>query len=56
MDTEKLIDCVPAHSGLYDLGDKKYSDSTWKDQTFEMIGEELNQPGIFKNFNTYTIY
>lgn len=42
MDAEKLIECVRAHPGLYDVGDKKYSDSTWKDRTWKMIGEQLN--------------
>ncbi|KAL5233448.1 hypothetical protein ACI65C_000858 [Semiaphis heraclei] len=44
MNPEKLIECVRAYSGLYDLSDKKYSDSAWKDQTWKSIGEELNQP------------
>lgn len=57
MNAEKLIECVRAHSGLYDLSDKKYSDSTWKDRTWKIIGEELNQPGIFKKnyINSYKL-
>jgi hypothetical protein len=61
MDKEKLIECVRAHSGLYDLSDRKYSDSAWKEKTWKIIGEELNQPGTYLqmntviNFNSYMI-
>lgn len=62
MNPEKLIECVRAYSGLYDLSDRMYSDSVWKEQTWKSIGEELNQPGILKkiiykySYNAYIIY
>lgn len=47
MDAEKLIECVRAYSGLYDLSDRKYSDSAWEERTWRIIEEELNQPGTY---------
>lgn len=45
MNSEKLIELVRLHQGLYDLSHPKYSDATWKDLRWKEIGQELNQPG-----------
>ncbi|KAL4092435.1 hypothetical protein QTP88_026936 [Uroleucon formosanum] len=36
MDSEKLIELVKLHVGLYDLSSPNYSDSTWKEKTLQM--------------------
>jgi hypothetical protein len=36
--------------GLYDMGNKKHSDSVWKENAWGQIGEELNKSGKFLMF------
>jgi len=38
---EKLIELVRKCEKLYDISNKKYSDSVWKEKLWEQIGEEL---------------
>jgi len=45
MDSEKLIELVREHQGLYDLSHPKYSDANWKDLRWKEIGQVLNQSG-----------
>jgi len=45
MDSEKLIELVKLHVGLYDLSSPNYSDSTWKEKVWKDIADELNQTG-----------
>jgi hypothetical protein len=40
---EKLIELVRKCEGLYDISNKKYSDSVWKEKLWEQIGEELKK-------------
>jgi hypothetical protein len=37
---EKLIDFVRKYQELYDISNKKYSDSVWKEKLWGQIGEE----------------
>jgi hypothetical protein len=45
---EKLI--VPKCEELYDMSNKKYSDSVWKEKLWGQIGEELKKSGKFQCF------
>lgn len=45
MDSEKLIELVKAHIGLYDLSSPYYSDITWKEKVWKEIADELHQTG-----------
>jgi hypothetical protein len=47
---EKLIELVRKCEELYDMGNKKYSDSVWKEKVCGQIGEELNKSGKFLMF------
>jgi hypothetical protein len=40
---EKLIELVRKCEELYDMGNKKYSDSPWKETLLVQIGEELKK-------------
>ena len=47
---EKLIELVSKWEELYDMSNKKYSDSVWKEKLWEHIGEELKKSGKFQCF------
>jgi hypothetical protein len=47
---EKLIELVRTCDELYDMGNKKYSDSVWKEQAWGQTGEELNKSRKFLRF------
>jgi len=56
MDSEKLIELVKAHTGLYDLSSPNYSDSTWKEKVWKEIADELHLTGkILINLFEYNI-
>jgi hypothetical protein len=38
---EKLIELVRIYEELYDISNKKYSDSVWKEKLWVQIDEEL---------------
>jgi hypothetical protein len=40
---EKLIELVRKCEELYDMSNKKYSDSVWKEKLWGLIGEELKK-------------
>jgi hypothetical protein len=40
---EKLIEFVHQYEKLYDMSNKKYSDSVWKAKLCGQIGEELKK-------------
>jgi hypothetical protein len=45
---EKLIELVRKCKKLYDISNKKYSDSLWKEKLWGQIGEELKTSGKFQ--------
>jgi hypothetical protein len=45
---EKLIELVRTCEELYDMSNKKYSDSVWKEKLWGQIGEELKKSGTFQ--------
>jgi hypothetical protein len=45
---EKLIELVRKCEELYDMSNKKYSDSVWKEKLWGQIGEELKKSGKFQ--------
>jgi hypothetical protein len=45
---EKIIELVRKCEELYDMSNKKYSDSVWKDKLWGQIGEELKKSSKFK--------
>jgi hypothetical protein len=47
---EKLIELVRKCEELYDMSNKKYSDSVWKEKLRGQIEEELNKSGKFQCF------
>ena len=47
---EKLIELVRKCEELYDMSNKKYSDSVWKEKLWGRIGEELEKSGNFPFF------
>ena len=49
---EKLIELVRKCEELYDMSNKKYSDSVWKEK---QIGEELEKAGKFQCLNSEII-
>lgn len=49
MDDEKLIECVKAHTVLYNLDHEQYQDINLKNNIWKKIGIQLNQPS--KNAN-----
>jgi len=51
MDSEKLIELVREHQGLYDLNHPKYSDANWKELRWKEIGQVLNQSGKLSVYN-----
>ncbi|XP_047114371.1 transcription factor Adf-1-like [Schistocerca piceifrons] len=42
---EYLIELVRSHSELYNMTDRRYSDSVWKETLWKEIGEEMGRPG-----------
>ena len=44
---EKLIELVRKCEELYDMSNKKYSDSVWKVKLWGQIGEKLKKSGNF---------
>ncbi|XP_049764321.1 uncharacterized protein LOC126092642 [Schistocerca cancellata] len=42
---EYLIELVRSHSELYNMTDRRYSDSVWKETLWKEIGEEVGRPG-----------
>ena len=47
---EKLIELVRKCEDLYDMSNKKYSNSVWKERIWGQIGEELKKSGKFEWF------
>jgi hypothetical protein len=47
---EKLIELVRKCEELYDVANKKYSDSVWKEKLWGQIGAELKKSGRFQCF------
>ena len=47
---ENLIEMVPKCEELYDVSNKKYSDSVWKEKLRGQIGEVLKKSGRFQGF------
>jgi hypothetical protein len=47
---EKLTELVCKCEELYDMSNKKYSDSVWKAKLWGQIGEELKKSGKFQGF------
>ena len=47
---ENLIELARKCEELYDMSNKKYSDSVWKEKLWEHIGEELKKSGKFQCF------
>jgi hypothetical protein len=47
---EKLIELVRKCEELYDMTNKKYSDSVWKEKLWGQIGKELKKSGNLKCF------
>jgi hypothetical protein len=47
---EKLIELMRKCEALYDMLNKKYSDSVWKDKLWRQIGEKLKKSGNFQCF------
>jgi hypothetical protein len=47
---EKLIELVRKCEELYDLSNKKYNDSVWKEKLWGQIGEELKKSRKFQCF------
>jgi hypothetical protein len=45
---EKLIEFVRKCEELYDMSNKKYSDSVWKEKLWRQIGAEFKKSGKFK--------
>jgi hypothetical protein len=45
---EKLIELVRKCEELYDISNKKYSDSVWKEKLWEQMGEELKKSGKYQ--------
>ena len=44
---EKLIELVRNCEDLYDVSNKKYSDSVWKEKLWGQIGDELKKQVSF---------
>jgi hypothetical protein len=44
---EKLIEFLRKCEELYDIANKKYSDSVWKEKLWGQTGEELKKAGKF---------
>ncbi|XP_046994185.1 uncharacterized protein LOC124606253 [Schistocerca americana] len=42
---EYLTELVRSHSELYNMTDRRYSDSVWKETLWKEIGEEVGRPG-----------
>ena len=47
---EKLIEVVRKCEELYDMSNKKYSNSVWKEKVRGQIGDELKKSGKFLVF------
>ena len=47
---EKLIKLVRKCEELYDMSNKKYGDSVWKEKLWGQIGEEFKKSGKFQCF------
>jgi hypothetical protein len=50
MDKKKLTELVRKCEELYDMSNKKYSDSGWKEKLWGQIGERLKKSGMFQCF------
>ena len=46
----KLIELVSKCEELYDMSNKKYSESVWKEKLWGQTGEELKKSGKFQCF------
>jgi hypothetical protein len=47
---EKLTELMRKCEELYDMSNKKYSDSVWKEKLWEPIGEELKKITLSSTF------
>jgi len=47
---EKLIELVRKCEELYDMSNKKYINSVWKEKLWGQIGEQLKKSGKFQCF------
>jgi hypothetical protein len=47
---EKLVELVCKCEELYDMSNKKYSDSVWKEKLWGQTGEQLKKSGKFRRF------
>jgi len=47
---EKLTELVRKCEELYDMSNKKYGDSLWKEKMWGQIGEEMKKSGKFQCF------
>jgi len=47
---EKFIELVRKCEELYDMSNKKYSDSVWKEKLWGQTCEELEKSGRFQGF------
>jgi hypothetical protein len=45
---EKLIGLVRKCEEIYDMSNKKYGGSVWREKLWEQIGEELKKSGKFQ--------
>jgi hypothetical protein len=45
---ERLRELLHKCEELYDMSNKKYSDSVWKEKLWGQIGEELKKSGKFQ--------
>lgn len=66
MDSEKLIELVREHQGLYDLNHPKYCDAAWKDKDGKRLAKNLinlvskvhiiNYNFFFFKYYSYDVY
>jgi hypothetical protein len=47
---EKLVELVRKCEESYDMSNKKYSDSVWKEILWGQIGEKIKKSGMFQCF------
>jgi len=46
MDDEQLIECVRQYEVLYDLSNPKYMDTSYKNEIWSKIAEQLKSNGV----------
>lgn len=56
IDTEKFIEIVKSHPPLYNTEHRLFKNVAKKNEIWEQVAKELNEPSEYLSFLIYTVY